>query len=82
MKPGERKPLILDPDSSLGRVWDNDEDAIYDDLATTQATDAEGKNPIGRSEEIWIDGEVYREIWDNDEDAIYDDLPGVRTILG
>ena len=32
MKPGERKPLILDPDSSLGRVWDNDEDAIYDDL--------------------------------------------------
>ena len=73
--------LVLDKNSVLAEIWDNDEDAIYDEPGAAQAG-AEDKAPISQTEEIWLDGEVYREIWDNDEDAIYDDLPGVRAILG
>lgn len=66
------------PVSSLARRLRNGKRAGAAPM-TPEATQATG---AGRSEEIWIDGEVFREIWDNDEDAIYDDPPGVRAILG
>ena len=73
VEPEAHSVLILHPDSPLGRVWNNDKDAIYDEPEAEQMG-ARAKTPTGRTEEIWLDGGVYREIWDNDEDAVYDDL--------